>query len=64
MITVNSKLKSLINQKIKMTHIRFYSHHNTKINRGIVIRLYLRALEICTSKFLNDELESLGNTFT
>ena len=32
----------------------FYSHHNST-KRGIIIGFYLRALRICSLKYLNDE---------
>ena len=38
----------------KNDHIHFYSHHNNNTKRGIIICFYLRALHICSSKYLND----------
>jgi len=48
----------------KNDHIHFYSHHNTKIKSGLVIGFYLRALRICTKKFLDEEFEFIDNSFT
>ena len=47
----------------KNDHIRSYSHHNNSTKRGIIIGLYLRALRICSSKYLNDEFNHIENSF-
>ena len=44
-------------------HIHFYSHHNNNSKRGIIIGFYLRALRICSSKYLNDEFIHIENSF-
>ena len=47
----------------KNDHIHFYSHHNNNTKRGIIIGFYLRALRICSSKYLNDEFNHIENSF-
>ena len=47
----------------KNDHIHFYSHHNNNTKRGIMIGFYLRALRICSSKYLNDEFIHFENSF-
>ena len=47
----------------KNDHIHFYSHHNNNTKRGIIIGFYLRALRICSSKYLNDEFIHIENSF-
>ena len=44
-------------------HIHFYLHHNTNTKRGIIIGFYLRALRICSPKYLNDEFNYMKNYF-
>ena len=44
-------------------HIHFYSHHNNNTKRGIIIGFYLRALRICSTKYLNDEFIPIENSF-
>ena len=44
----------------KNDHIHFYSHYN---KRGVIIGFYLRALRICSSKYLNDEFNHIENSF-
>ena len=46
----------------KNDHIQFYSHHNNNIKRGIIIGFFLRALCICSSKYLNDEFIHIENS--
>ena len=46
----------------KNDQIHFYSHHNNT-KRVIIIGFYLRALCICSSKYLNDELNHIENSF-
>ena len=46
----------------KKDHIHFYSHHNNDTKRGIIIGFYLRALRICSSKYLNDEFIHIENS--
>ena len=47
----------------KNDHIHFYSHPNNNTKRGIIIGFYLRALRICSSKYLNDEFIHIENSF-
>ena len=47
----------------KNDHIHFYSHQNNNTKRGIIIGFYLRALRICSSKYLNDEFIHIENSF-
>ena len=44
-------------------YIFFHSHHNNNTKRGIIIGFSLRALRICSSKYLNDEFNYMENTF-
>ena len=58
----NTKYKSAIwNRKPtgKNDHLHFYSHTNNNTKRGIIISFYLRALCICSSKYLNDEFNHI-----
>ena len=47
----------------KNDHIHFYSHHNNNTKRGIIIGFYLRAIRICSSKYLNDQFIHIENSF-
>ena len=48
----------------KNDHTHFYSHYNNNSKRGIIIGFfYLRALRICSSKYLNDEFIHIENSF-
>ena len=47
----------------KNDHIHFYSHYNNSTKRDIIIGFYLRALRICSSKYLNDEFIHIENSF-
>ena len=47
----------------KNDHIHFYSHHNNNTKRGIITGFYLRALRICSSKYLNDDFIHIENSF-
>ena len=46
----------------KNDHIHFYSHPNNNTKRGIIIGFYLRALRICSSRYLNDEFIHTENS--
>ena len=41
----------------------YYSHHINTTKRGIIIGFYLRALRICSLKYLNDEFNHIENSF-
>ena len=56
------ELKVYCKPTSKNDHIHFYSHHNN-IKRGIIIGFYLRALRICSLKYLNDEFNHIENSF-
>lgn len=43
--------------------INFYSHHNIKIKRGVLIGFFLRALRICSPEYLEEECSHIANTF-
>ena len=46
--------------------LRWYkwcSHHKNNTKRSIIIGFYLRALCICSSKYLNDEFNHIENSF-
>ena len=60
-----NKLKFKVYRKLtcKNNHIHFYSHHNNNTQRGIIIGFYLRALSICSSKYLNEEFIHIENYF-
>ena len=62
----NSRLEFKVYHKpmSKNDRIHFYSHHNTKIKSGILIGFFLRALRICTPKFLDEEFEHISRSFT
>ena len=47
----------------KKDHIHFYSHHKNDIKGGVIKGFYLRALRICSSKYLNDEFIDIENSF-
>ena len=47
----------------KNDHIYFYSHHNNNTKRGIIIGFYIRALHICSLKYLKDEFIHIENSF-
>ena len=66
LINNNNKLEFKVYYKSsnKHDHMNFYAHHNTKINRGILVSFYLRILNICTPKYLNDEFDLKENSFT
>ena len=55
----NNKLKFKVHHKStnKNDHRDFYSHHNTKVMKGLMIDFKLSALMICIHQFLNDEFE-------
>lgn len=44
--------------------IHYYSHHDSNIKSGILIGLHLRALRICSPKFLPDEFKYIETCFT
>ena len=60
-----NKLKSKVYRKPtrKNDHIHFYSHHNNNTKSGVIIGFYLRALRICSLKYLNDEFNHSENSF-
>ena len=43
--------------------VHFYSYHNNTTKRGIITEFYLRALCICSSKYLIDEFNHIENSF-
>ena len=47
----------------KNDSIHFYSNHSDKTKSSILIGLFLRALRICSSKYLNKEFEHIHNFF-
>ena len=47
-----------------MTTYAFYSNHSDKTKSGILIGIYLRALRICSVKFINKEFEHTRNSFS
>ena len=47
----------------KNDHIHFYLHDNNNTKSVIIIGFYLRALHICSSKYLNDEFIHIENSF-
>ena len=47
----------------KNDHIHFYSHHNINTKRGIIIGFKLRALRICSPKYLDQEFNYIENPF-
>ena len=59
----NIKLEFKVYRKptCKNDYMHFYSHQNTK--RGIIIGFYFRSVCICSSKYLNDELNHKENSF-
>ena len=60
-----NKLESKVYRKptCKNDHIHFYSHHHNNTKRGIIIGFSLRALHICSSKYLCDEFIHIKNSF-
>ena len=64
-------IRNINKQEFKVYHkptckndlIHFYSHHNNNTKRGIILGFYLRALRICSSKYLNDEFIHIENSF-
>ena len=57
------KFKVYCKPTCKNGHIHFYLHHNNNTKRGIIIGFYLRALRICSSKYLNNEFIHIENSF-
>ena len=43
--------------------INFYSHHNLKIKRGLIIGFFIRAIRICSPNFLDNEIAFITQTF-
>ena len=44
--------------------LHYFSHHDKKIKRGMIIGFYLRAHRICSDKYLQDELTHIDSIFT
>ena len=61
----NNKLSFKVYRKPtnKNDMIHFYSHHNTKVKRGVLIGFYLRANRICSPEFLADEYNYIDTIF-
>ena len=62
----NNKLELKVHHKSNYRNnwIYFYSHHNIKIKRGIIIGFYFWGLTIYTPKFLNYEFDDVKISFT
>ena len=62
----NNKFKFRVYYKLnnKNDYIHFYSNHSDKTKSGILIGFFLRALRICSPKFLNKEFEDIHNSFS
>ena len=60
-----NKLEFMVYRKptCKNDPIHFYSHHNNNAKRSIIRGFYLRAIRICSSKYLNDEFIHIENSF-
>nr|XP_053634276.1 uncharacterized protein LOC128689811 [Cherax quadricarinatus] len=43
--------------------LHFYSHHDTKTKRGVIIGFFLRALRICSNEFLEEECTIIEQVF-
>ena len=64
-------IRNINKQEFKVYHkptckndlIHFYSHHHHNTKRSIIIGFYLRALRICSTKYLNDEFIHIENSF-
>ena len=41
----------------KESYVHFYSRHNDRVKSGIVLGFFLRAFRICSSDFIDDEIE-------
>ena len=48
----------------KDDYIHYFSGHDIKTKRGIVIGFYLRALRICDDDFLKDEIKYINDAFS
>ena len=46
----------------KNDYIHFYSHHNNKIKKGLIISFYLRAVRICSLQYLDEEFEYIEHS--
>nr|XP_053633351.1 uncharacterized protein LOC128689237 [Cherax quadricarinatus] len=44
--------------------LHFYSHHDTKTKRGVIIGFFLRALRICSNEFLEEECTIIEQVFS
>ena len=47
----------------KDDYIHYYSAHSERIKSGAIIGLFLRALRICSPEYLEDEFNTIINTF-
>ena len=48
----------------KNDYIHFYSNHNDKTKSSILIGFFLRALRICSTHYLNEEIKHIKNSFS
>lgn len=62
----NNKLEFKVYRKptCKNDYLHFYSHNDTRTKRGVIIGFYLRALRICSAKYLDDEFSYIEDTFS
>ena len=48
----------------KECYVYFYSGHNDRIKRGIVLGFFLRAYRICSAEYIDEEIDHIISSFT
>ena len=45
------------------SYIHYFSGHSNDIKRGVIVGLFLRAFRLCSPQYLDNELDSIKNSF-